>query len=239
MELLAEIEIPLYIRQYVKSESVRPKYYEKGKRELPSKYCNKSLINTQNIKEPDGIKYIWKSFPVIRQGKKKLIDYLTEAASGKRIVANEAQVGTTNVVNINGQAIYNGNIYPQVRNSMIGQIKDQYRKFIKDLPPITRFPIRITVYVFDTIIDDTFSNGQEWDLDNRFFPYGKAFSDALTKEGKIPNDTIYYISEPPHAIFVPVNDVQDRKLLIRIHKDSRPVILNNYLYQRFHGDKLK
>lgn len=237
-DLIVEIEIPLYIREYVLSESVRVKYYEKGKKKLPNKYCNTHLLKTQNLREPDGVNYIWKDFPVVRQGNKMMVSHLTNAASGKRIEANADHVGKRNVSNINGQAIYNGNASPHARNKMIGQIKDQYKDIVNKIKPFEVFPLRIYVYIFDTVIDDWYSNGQDWDVDNRFFPYGKAFADTLKAEGKIPDDNVYYITEPPHAIFVPVDDSPDRKLLVRIYKDNRPIILNNFLYRKIHGDKL-
>jgi len=235
VEQLVEIVVPLYLREYVKSESLRAKFYEKGRKDIPIKYCNKELYKKEEIREPDGVIYGWKSFKVTRNKKPALTDFLVELASGRKIVANEAHVGQRNVANINGQGIYNGNIAQHDRNNMMKQIKAQFAKALKDLPPLTAFPIRIRVYVFDTIMDNTYSNGQDWDMDNRFFPYGKAFADTLKGTGKIPDDNIYYITEPPHAIFVPVEDTQDRKLVIRIEQDTRPIIINNFLYKRFHG----
>jgi len=101
--------------------------------------------------------------------------------------------------------------------------------------PITEFPIRLDVYLFDTIIDDDFNQGQEWDLDNRFFPYAKSIPDLMKKLNKIPDDNILYITEPPHPIFVPVPDPEDRKLVVRIYKDTREIIKNNYFYKQKHG----
>jgi hypothetical protein len=225
-ELLVELTIPLYIREYVKSKSIRAKYYRKG-----------DVIPTKFSKQQD--LYAWRAFSVIEDGKKVNVDFLVDKASGNKIISNPHLVGTEKRININGQGIYNGNIQRQDRNNMIGQIKDSFRKEIQSLSPITRFPIRIDVYLFDTIIDDHFSNGQDWDLDNRFFPYGKSFADELKKQHKIPEDNRYYITEPPHAIFVPVPDIEDRKLVVKIYKDNRPCILNNYLYKKHHGDRIK
>jgi len=228
-ELLVELTIPLYIRQYVKSKSTAAKYYQRDKKKLviPNKYIkNKHL-------------YAWAKFPTTYKGLKGYKEFLVEKASGKRIIANEHRVGKENLRNINGQAIYNGQIQEHDRNNMIGQIKDSFRQHIQAIKPITRFPLYIKVLLYDTIIDEDFSNGQDWDVDNRFFPYGKAFSDELKKQGKIPDDNRYYITTPPHVIFVPVPDIEDRKLVIRIYKDNRSIIINNYLYIRKHGDNLK
>jgi len=225
-ELLIQLEIPLYIREYIKSKSIRAKYYERGgKKKIPLKYTT--------------IQYEWRSFKITRKGKKVTTEYLFDRETEERVIANPQNVGKENRNNINGQDIYNGNVARHDRNNMMGQIKDSFRKYLKDMQPITRFPIRIDIYLFDTIIDDEYSNGQDWDVDNRFFPYGKTFADMLKKEGKIPDDNRLYITEPPHAIFVPVPDPEDRKFIIRIYKDNRMVILNNYLYQQQHGNSLK
>src|SRR6185369_5357019 len=205
-ELLQELNIHLYIREYIKSNNTRPKYYRRDKvKNIPNKYTkNKEL-------------YAWAKFPITSKKTSKFAEFLIEKASGKRIVSNEHQVGKPKMKNINGQAIYNGEIQKYDRNNMIGQIKDSFRKEIKSLKPITRFPIRIEVYLFDTIIDEDFSNGQDWDVDNRFFPYGKAFADELKKQGKIPDDNRYYITTPPYATFCPVDDIEDRKLIVKIY----------------------
>ena len=70
-ELIAEIGIPLYLRTYIASASTKAKYYEKGKKKIPIKYCDKYLYKSQGIREPDGINYIWKSFPVTRKRVKR------------------------------------------------------------------------------------------------------------------------------------------------------------------------
>lgn len=225
-ELLQELTIPLYIREYIKSKNIRARYYDRDSI-IPNKYKKEKHL------------YAWKSFDITYKGLRGTKDYLIEKASGKRIIANLHLVGTEKRININGQAIYNGMIREHDRNNMIGQIKDSFRKEIKSLEPIIRFPLRIDIYLFDTIIDDYYSNGQDWDLDNRFFPYGKAFADELKKQGKIPEDNRYYITEPPHVIFVPVPDTEDRKLLVKIYKDNRPCIINDYLYIKHHGNRIK
>lgn len=224
-EILVELEIPLYIRSYISSESIRPKYYQRGKKKVPEKYRNKD--------------HCWGLFKVTENGKKVTREFLIKTASKERIIFNGHLVGKQNIKNINGQDIYNGNVAGPARNKLMSCIKNEFKKYIKPILPISKFPIRINIYLFDTILDDEFSNGQDWDVDNRFFPYGKAFADVLKHEGKIPDDNRYYITEPPHAIFVPVHDTQDRKLVVRIYKDNRPIILENYLYQKKHGEQLK
>lgn len=221
-DLIAELTIPLYIRQYVKSKSNRAKYYLRGsKKKVPEKYKTAA--------------YEFRPFKAVRHGVKGNKFCLVEILTGERVIANPHLVGKTNIKNINGQDIYNGLVSSHDRNNMIGQIKKQFKSFLHSLDPIKKYPLRIDVYFFDTIIDDEFGGGQDWDVDNRAFPYCKALSDILKAEKKIDEDNRYYITEPPHPIFVPVDDVQDRKLVIRIYQDIRLVIKNNYLYARKHG----
>lgn len=247
-ELLIELEIPLYIREYLKSKNVRAKYYQEGDT-IPKRFGKDASL------------YAWRSFTKIENGKKVSKKFLVEKLTGNKVISNPHLAGQEKRININGQGIYNGTIQEFDRNNMIGQIKDSFRSHVRTLKPINRFPLRLDVFLFDTIIDD-FSNGQDWDLDNRFYPYGKTFQDLLTEvkteKGNVPNklyneqdfgkiiipsiipdDNRFYITDPPHAIFVPVDDMEDRKLVVRIYKDNRSVILNNYLYQRKHGEQLK
>jgi len=215
--------IPLYVRNYVRSNSTRAKYIKKPKpnKELQKKY-------------QDTTKYGWKHFTVVQDNKKILREFLIDLQTNEKVVSNASHVGAKNIKNINGQDIYNGNVAQHDRNKLMGVIHSQFKSIIKHITPITRFPIRIDVYLHDTIIDTEFSNGQDWDMDNRFFPYGKALADVLKKEKIIPEDNRYYITEPPHAIFVPVEDTEDRKLEVIIYQDTRKVIADNFLYKRFH-----
>lgn len=243
-ELLLELEIPMYVRDYIKSNSLRPRYYirshyegSKAKKKLPEKFCSKSaLANGSRIL--DITKFDWKAFKVIRNGKVTSEQFLVDNL-GVRVASNEDIVGTQSIGIINGQALYSQTVQEHERNKIMTVIKKSFSSYVKDIVPIKRFPIRIYVLLCDTIIDDEFSNGQDWDVDNRFFPYAKAFADVLKHEGKIPDDNRYFITTPPNATFVPVEDPEDRKLKIRIYKDNRDIILNNYLYQRKHGTALQ
>lgn len=225
-QLICSVSLPLYIRQYYKSKKVRPKYYEKDKTKIPKR-----------LQQEIGSTLSWNTFNTIKDKKKSTKSFLVDTASGERVIANPATVGRANLANINGQDIYNGSVSSHGRGNMMNQIKLNLKQAVKLMPVFTSFPIRVDVYLFDTVID-VFSNGQDWDIDNRFFPYGKALADTMKAEGKIPDDNCFYITEPPHAIFCPVDDKEDRKLIIQVFKDNRPIILNNYYYQKKHGTSL-
>jgi len=225
-ELLFEVTIPAYIRTYIKSNNVRAKYYEQGKKKIPLKYCNKPLFKSQGTREPDNINFGFQPFNVVRQKQKKVLLYLVDLKTGEKIIANPSRVGLPSVVNINGQAIYNGDIARFDRNNMINQIKDQFRTYLCTLTPIApeNLPIRIDCLVCDELADSLFLNGQDWDIENRFFPYAKAFHDLLVSLKIIPDDSVRYITEPAHPIFMPVPKTEDRKLIFRFYKDIRPAI---------------
>jgi hypothetical protein len=238
-EFLFDIVIPKYIRIYTKSNNVRAKYFIKGKKSLPLMFCNKRKYDLEGVREPNNTEYGWQPFPVVRQGRKSYVDFLINIDTGERVISNPKDVGKVKMANINGQGIYNGNIAQHERNNMIGAIKDYLRPHIKNLKPIDRFPIRIDCYMFDVIHDTIYSKGQAWDVENRFFPYGKSFHDLLTECKIIPDDQRLYITEPAHPIFVPIEDPNQSKLLFRVSKDNRMVILNDPDYQNHHKEKLK
>lgn len=256
--LICEFIIPKYIRLYIKSKNVKEKFYEKGKKKLLQKYCSKHKYETQGLLEPDGVNYIWRQYPVIRQQRKVLIDFLVDVKSDLRVISNEKQVGKIKYGNINGQSIFNGNIKQHERNNMIGTIKDYVRPFIKQIKQINKYPIRIDCYLFDLIYDNSYGAGGLWDVENRFFPYGKAFHDLLSelkveKGGNIPrrlynksengniledsiikDDNILYITEPAHPIFCPIENSDDAKLVFKIYHDVRNIIINDIDYKNKH-----
>lgn len=238
---IASITIPKYIRTYKMSDKANPQYYEKGVgKKLPTQYCDPLLWKTQKIREPDNVNYFWQDFPVVRQKVKKMVSYLCDK-EGKRIIANPNQVGKPRVKNINGQALYNGFISKQQRNKLMIAIKEQFRQFSMSCPEIKKFPLLMEVEVHDTPVDMDFSNGQDWDLGNRIFPYTKAFEDVLKSSDCriIEDDSIWYITGPAAPLFVPVDNTADRKLVYKFYLDRRRVILNNPHYQEKLKEKLK
>ncbi len=103
---------------------------------------------------------------------------------------------------------------------------------------ISDFPIRLEAEIHDTIL----SEGKSlWDIDNRFYMYGKAFQDVLTGNKVrgfargtvvIPDDHNLFISKPPAPLFIPVDTTEERKLVFILLKEDDPRILNNPTRQR-------
>lgn len=242
-ELIHTITIPMYRRDYVQSEQIRPKYFERGrKNKLPMMYCNVARYKADGVREPDGIVYRWREFPVIRKNIKCMLEFLIHTETNERVIMNTDQVGVRRTATINGQKFYSGTLFRGQKDKMLGSIKDQLRLYIMTIPKINRFPLQIEVELYDTIVDIQFSNGQKWDVGNRWFPYAKCFEDVL-KTGKggcgiIPDDDRLHITKPPAVLFYPVETSQERKLVFNLYVDQRPIILNNELYKKEHGNKL-
>ena len=217
--ILREYIIPNYIRRVKLSDSRRPIYYNKGK-SLPP-YVQKKW---------DKKEYIYKWFKTTK-GK---VQYLVNKATGERVVANPRAAGTARYQVINGQQFYKASIHNATRRLIIEGIKDNFRPHLKDMTPVEmeHFPVHIEVELHDHIIDSEIRD-QLWDMDNRFYPYQKAFQDLLTEEGIIPEDNIMYITKPPCPVFVPIDDGETRKLIFKIVRDDRQEIRANQAYRDY------
>ena len=111
---------------------------------------------------------------------------------------------------------------------------------------VDEFPIRIDMEIHDIIRDE--NSNSLWDMDNRAWPYIKAFQDCLTgnkdKNGNnknkiiIPDDNILYITQPPIPLYIPVDDTYDRKIVFRLVEETDERILKHKAYQQEHK-KLK
>lgn len=207
--------MPEYIRRVKLSESRRTKYYELGKK-IPksAKYRDNSKYKYQEIKG-----YAKRRF-------------LVDIATGERVIANPRAAGTPNWVVINGQKIYNGEVAGPIRNKMMKEIKAFMAPFIAKLDPIKDFPIRINMEIHDVIKEDGYSL---WDVDNRAWPYIKAFQDCLTGDRGnckmvITDDNCMYITQPPVPLFIPVSDSKDRKLVFTITKETDKRVLTQKDY---------
>lgn len=209
--------MPEYIRKVKLSEARRKKYYELGKK-LPksAKHRDKSLFEYR----------VWPGY-----GKRR---FLVDKKTNERVIANPRAAGTPNYVVINGQKIYNGEVAGPIRNKMMMEIKAFMAPFVAKLNPITDFPIRISMEMHDVIKEDGHSY---WDVDNRAWPYMKAFQDCLTGDrGKtikiIDDDNIMYITQPPVPLYVPVSNPKDRKLVFTITKEKDKRILQQKDYRK-------
>ena len=158
---------------------------------------------------------------------------LYDNANKELVVANIRHVGTPRMQIIRGQDFYSGNLREFARVTVIKAIKDSYIPHLPKTLPIV-YPIRMTMEIHNTIKNE-FDNtkegaGRRWDIDNHAYPYAKSFVDCLTEQGLIVDDDRLHITQPPAAIFCPIEDYNDRKLVFRIFHDDRKIIQTNKHY---------
>ena len=262
------IEIPKFVRKIKISEKQRPKYFVwngafiKGKsKNLPVKFYRNGVIDKPTLKDLNKSLYLGhlvkKKFiglysdeaeiPEIIEGKLVLCEHIEKKFSTNLkeyipIISNPKSVGLPKWYLIKGQDIYSGVLNVHQRGTVMNKIKECYTPYLKNIPVITDYPIRVIAEIHDTIQNfyDKSSEtglGQAWDVDNYTYPYMKAFPDLLQALGKIKNDDRLHITQPPIPIFVPIENHEDRKLVFRIIKDKRKVIANNEIYKSYHKKK--
>lgn len=212
------VEIPQYLRKVKLSESRLVKYYEKGKNHPKAK------------RYQDKTKYDWQKF--------NQKTFLVDLETGEKVISNPRAAGTPRYITINGQKIYNGEASKHIRNKVLSAIKESFAPYVNKLSEITEFPLVLELEVHDTIREG--SSNSLWDVDNRAWPYIKAFQDCLTgnkdKTGKyrnkqiIPDDCVLFITQPPVPKFLPIEEEKDRKLVFRIKKEKDDRILKHEGY---------
>lgn len=160
--------------------------------------------------------------------KKIVINAITKSP----LVVNEKTAGLPHYKIINGQDIYNGNYSPHLRASIMQAIKESFISRLHYLPIIDKshLPCLIQLEVHDAIEQGN------WDIDNRAYPYSKAFNDILSKgiTGKkeknkmpiqyfkplMPDDNVNYIRQSGGARFFEIENTNDRKLVFKFYKDT-------------------
>lgn len=151
---------------------------------------------------------------------------LVDKSTKKPVIRNAKVAGKPNFVAISGNSLYKG-MHERVRIAIINGIKEA---FLPHLPPISvgdvlKYPVHVHMRLYRTIGDGN------WDVDNFVILYFKAFHDLLTEQGKIPDDSIRYISGTSND-FHPIASDDDRKMVFSLTTDDRPVIK----MQRFYDD---
>ncbi len=242
----AIVTINNYVRTYVISNKVRPKYFEKGtSKKIPLKYCNKSIYKKTGVRMP-AAPYVWKDFKVTRKKVRVTKEFLYNLETGERVISNIKNVGKQKFSIINGQKLHQLTMADYERSKIIKAIKAQMIPEVAKLEPIKpdQLPVRIQFILCDTY-HDTIANGDpDWDLDNRGLMYAKTFCDVLSGckenvDGKvipttkviIPDDHRGYITQAPAPVYWPVDKPEKRKLVFKITTDTRDIIKNSPHYQ--------
>lgn len=230
-DLIAEVTIPQYIRRIETAKARRATYYFEGEK-LPKKYqkgLDEGTIHWMFIKERKGI---------------VLVD-----AGGDPIIKNPRTAGTPSYKVIKGNDLHTLTMRDYERSKIVKAIKDQMIPEVEKLEPFPAiyFPIRLICEIHHPI-DDPLVKSQNWDIDNHALWYCKVFPDVLSgcpytkgKAGEleylskriIPDDHRKYITQPPVPIFIPIENIEERKLVFKIYSDKRQVIISNEYYKEF------
>ncbi len=263
------IEIPQYIRTVQTSKKQNPSYYEwngntiKGKKKhlllefikpeyrkvinilpehLKSDFCIGVFNDNKWIRDHTSLSELM--FHRYSAGFKFIV---ISKISKEKVIANINQVGKPAFKLISGQDIFSGKLREHLRGFIFQSIKQSFAPYVKDIPVIDFYPVRIRMYIHDTVKnfnDKTLKNetGTRWDLGNRAYPYGKAMLDLLVTgtdgtnklmESKLIDDDRFHVTEDPQGgIFCPLEDNDDskRKLVFIIEKDNRKIIKRNKFY---------
>jgi len=198
--MTTSIEIPQFIKKVMVSKSRRIKYYKKGGK-IPKKYANNGFDK-----------------------KGRMID-----SEGNHVVANPRTIGTAKYLTINGQQLYNARMSPHMRSKIVNAVKDSYLPYVKNVKPIKKLPVSISLDFYDTV------RQANWDLDNQWL-YGKCFQDLVVKLGILPDDDIKYITKAGAPRFFPVDTEEERKLIFHISTETRDEILKHKFYDTLYGE---
>lgn len=244
------IEIPNYIRQIKLSNKIREIYYiwdgqsiHAKRKNVPNKYLKvKDIISVQPQHLANDYCIIEfknkKPQRIIRENIlhcdfKKFKYILCEKINNlwTPVLANPIRAGKENMQTIRGQDIYSG-MNEMIRAKIMREIKESFKPYIKNFPVIKEYPLKISLFIYDTVVNQLSNNKeyQEWDIGNRAFPYGKAFLDLLVSEKLLVNDDILHITQDCGGIFVPIDKDENRKLVFLLQYDYREELLTNKYY---------
>jgi len=184
-QVLFEVNIPDYITHVQLSEHRRTKYYALGDK-IPAKYPNGTFDKKGRLVDTNGI-------PVVK---------------------NPRVAGTPSWKKINGQEFYKGTTNPIIRSKVIGAMKDFFRPYFNDIPPIAanQMPITVELELHDNPVD-------EFDIDNLAWVYTKVILDVMAEKRIIPDDNVNYVAKSGGCQFVRTKPGEMRQLTVIISKN--------------------
>lgn len=195
IEHLYSIEIPKFIQNVQTAQAKRPKYYSNQSGAGRTKKLPKRLVKQGYTIDIFGY-------------------YLDK--NGERVISNPRSAGKPRFLPINNQYIYSQNGSHFSRKAIVDGLKGFFTPYIKTIPIFKKLPIIIDCDLYSTV------DGKTSDGDNFGSIYGKVFSDCLVAEGKIPDDSFYFITKPGNSpLFHPVKTNGDRKLIYHFYHDKR------------------
>lgn len=263
MNLPITITIPKFVRKIKVSEKQRATYFEwngifiKGKgKKIPISFFK----DRKNIPIHPKLEDLKEGFSICEFQKNRITNiyldslcipnilpikgvkfYLCKTVNDlpEPIICYPKRVGTPKYYLIKGQDIYSGNLREHFKGMVMDKIKESYMPYVKDMPVIDSYPIKIDCLLYETIknvYDRSDGLGQRWDVDNYLYPYLKAFPDLLTTLKKLKDDDRLHFPGAIKPDFVPIDNHEDRKLVFTISIDDREEIKNNKIFQDYHKD---
>lgn len=197
-DLIVNLVIPDYPDKVLIAKSRRPVYYVlssskvRGRVDIPKSYLtntNKYSFNTEGV--------------------------LINNTTGEPQLANPQTAGKPRYWVVNFQDIWNQKLSKQSRAVKIDKLKHVLRPYIKTVPKIVSFPLRLEIYIYDIECPV--------DVSNKGAIYTKVVEDLLVNENVIPDDSAEYINCSGKVKFVKIDDSKDRKMEIRIYRsDNKP-----------------
>ena len=115
---------------------------------------------------------------------KKLYDSRTETF----VHANRNKAGKPRYYKVNGQDLYNGRMHHSTRSKIVHELHEYFAPYVRELPVFTKYPLEIRMEFY---IKDEGKNNI--DNDNKWL-WQKAFTDTLTLEGRIIDDSPCYVN---------------------------------------------
>lgn len=104
------------------------------------------------------------------------------------VLSNKNKVGKPKFYKINGQDLYNGRMHHSARAKVVSELHNYFAPYVAQLPVFTKYPIEISMNF--RVKDE---GKHSIDNDNKWL-WQKAFTDTLTQEGKIVDDSPQYVS---------------------------------------------
>ena len=176
--------------------------------EIPKFITHVVLSNKRKVKYYKAGDAIPKRYQHYKYSKGILVD-----DNGKPVVKNPIAAGTPRIKKINTQVIYRGDGH-FTRSKMVHEMKEFFREYICGIPPVSSssYPLEIEIQIHNV------AGKADFDVDNLTSIYTKTITDCIVDCGLIPDDSIRYIRKTSGQ-FVPIENEEDRKLVIIIRKN--------------------
>lgn len=200
VKFITKIEIPKFPLKILKSNQTQAKYFSiKSGRQRVTKFPKYITNGLQN-----------NTYFVDLQG------FVCDSQSRKRVIANSQKAGKPSYYIVNGQAFYSGFGSEFERIAIVAGLKDFYKLHLKRLKPFkkTSYPIIVDMEMHSP------TNRKNWDLDNTWIHY-KTISDSMVDLGILPDDNIQFITHAGSPLYYPVDNDEDRKLVLNFYEDRR------------------